>query len=111
MSADPTMNAAPQADDTQRVLDELRALVTEQRNPRTRDIDLADTETILRLINDEDQGVPEVVRSQIPAISRAVACAELSLRHGGRLVYMGAGTSGRLGMLDAAECPPTFGTD
>jgi N-acetylmuramic acid 6-phosphate etherase len=110
MAADPTTNALP-ADDTQRVLDELQSLVTEQRNPRTRDIDLADTESILRLINDEDRTVAEIVGTQIPAIARAVGCVERSLRQGGRLVYIGAGTSGRLGVLDAAECPPTFGTD
>jgi N-acetylmuramic acid 6-phosphate etherase len=97
--------------DTQRILEELRSLVTEQRNARTRDIDLADLETVLRLINDEDRRVPDVVREQIPAIARAVELAERSLRSGGRLVYAGAGTSGRLGVLDAAECPPTFGTD
>jgi N-acetylmuramic acid 6-phosphate etherase len=97
--------AAPRA-----ILAELQQLVTEQRNPRTRDIDLADLETILTLINDEDRRVPEVVRAQIPAIARAVDLAERSLRAGGRLVYLGAGTSGRLGVLDASECPPTFGT-
>jgi N-acetylmuramic acid 6-phosphate etherase len=95
----------------ERLLAELTNLVTEQRNERTRDIDLADLETVLCLINDEDQRVPAVVRTQIPAIARAVECAERSLRAGGRLVYIGAGTSGRLGVLDAAECPPTFGTD
>lgn len=93
------------------LLAELTNLVTEQRNERTRDIDLVDLETLLSLINDEDQRVPGAVRSQIPAIARAVECAERSLRAGGRLVYIGAGTSGRLGVLDAAECPPTFGTD
>lgn len=97
--------------DTQRILAELQSLVTEQRNPRTRDIDLADLDTVLTLINDEDARVPDVVRGQIPNIARAVELAERSLRAGGRLVYMGAGTSGRLGVLDAAECPPTFGTD
>jgi N-acetylmuramic acid 6-phosphate etherase len=94
-----------------RILDELQSLVTEQRNPRTRDIDLVDLETVLALINDEDRRVPDIVRGQIPQIARAVQLAERSLRAGGRLVYLGAGTSGRLGVLDAAECPPTFGTD
>ena len=93
------------------VLAELARLVTEQRNPRTRDIDLVDVESALGLINDEDARVPGIVRQQIPAIARAVACAERSLRAGGRLIYVGAGTSGRLGVLDAAECPPTFGSD
>ena len=111
MSQDPTADAAPLADETRRVLDELESLVTEQRNPRTRDIDLADVPTILQWINDEDRCVPEVVGSQIPQIARAVELVERSLRQGGRLVYIGAGTSGRLGVLDAAECPPTFGSD
>jgi len=97
--------------ETRRILDELQQLVTEQRNERTRDIDLVDLETCLRLINDEDQRVPEVVRGQIPAIARAVTLVERSLRSGGRLVYLGAGTSGRLGVLDASECPPTFGSE
>ena len=104
-------NAADTADERRRVLEELQSLVTEQRNPRTRDIDLADLETALGLINDEDRTVPEVVRGQIPQIAAAVRLAERSLRDGGRLVYIGAGTSGRLGVLDAAECPPTFGSD
>lgn len=95
----------------ERILDELQELVTEQRNPRTGDIDLVDVETCLRLINDEDQAVPAVVRTQISAIARAVSHAESSLRRGGRLVYLGAGTSGRLGVLDASECPPTYGSD
>ncbi len=99
------------ANETRRLLEELQQLVTEQRNDRTRDIDLVDLETCLQLINDEDQRVPAVVRSQIPNIARAVTLAERSLRAGGRLIYMGAGTSGRLGVLDAAECPPTFGSE
>jgi N-acetylmuramic acid 6-phosphate etherase len=97
--------------DTRRILEELELLVTEKRNERTRDIDLADLETALCLINDEDRRVPDVVRGQIPDIARAVELVERSLRSGGRLVYIGAGTSGRLGVLDAAECPPTFGSD
>jgi N-acetylmuramic acid 6-phosphate etherase len=108
MTPEPTRTSD---DPTTRVLDEIRTLVTEQRNPRTRDIDLADATRILQLINDEDRTVAELVRAQIPAIARAVDCAERSLRAGGRIVYIGAGTSGRLGILDAAECPPTFGTD
>ncbi|UCE03914.1 MAG: N-acetylmuramic acid 6-phosphate etherase [Candidatus Latescibacterota bacterium] len=97
--------------DTRRILEELELLVTERRNERTRDIDLADLETALCLINDEDRRVPDVVRGAIPDIARAVELVERSLRSGGRLVYIGAGTSGRLGVLDAAECPPTFGSD
>lgn len=111
MAPDPTTSAAPVDDENRRVLEELESLVTEQRNARTRDIDLGDLETILGLVNDEDGRVPDIVRGQIPAIARAVQLVESSLRQGGRLVYLGAGTSGRLGVLDAAECPPTFGTD
>jgi N-acetylmuramic acid 6-phosphate etherase len=111
MPADPHSDPQASADEMQLVQAELEALVTEQRNPRTRDIDLADPETILRLINAEDCTVPGVVERQIPAIARAVTLVEASLRRGGRLIYLGAGTSGRLGVLDAAECPPTFGID
>jgi N-acetylmuramic acid 6-phosphate etherase len=111
MTADSTTNAKTQAAEVQRVLAELQTLSTEQRNPRTLDVDLLDSTSILRLINDEDQTVAGIVGAQIPAIARAVDRAEKSLRSGGRLVYVGAGTSGRLGVLDAAECPPTFGTD
>ena len=102
MIPDRTEAAAGSApDDTRAVLDELQSLVTEKRNPRTRDIDLADLETALRLINDEDRGVPEVVRGQIPAIARAVLLAERSLRQGGRLVYLGAGTTFGTGAREA----------
>ncbi len=111
MGRDPEFDPTSSADEMLGVQAELRELVTEQRNPRTRDIDLADTHTILELINAEDRTVPGAVAGQIPAIARAVELVEASLRRGGRLVYLGAGTSGRLGVLDAAECPPTFGTD
>jgi N-acetylmuramic acid 6-phosphate etherase len=83
---------------------------TERRNPRTAEIDLADPLEIVDLINAEDRSVPEAVASQRESIARAVEMAEESFRAGGRLIYVGAGTSGRLGILDAAECPPTFGT-
>lgn len=99
------------ADESRRVLEEIRDLGTEQRNPRSHDIDLLPLEDLLTVINTEDQSVPAVVRAQIPAIARAVLHVEHSLRQGGRLVYIGAGTSGRLGVLDAAECPPTFGSE
>lgn len=111
MPAEPRFDAHASLEETLQIQAELEALTTEQRNPRTRDIDLADTETILRLINGEDRTVPEVVQEQIPAICRAVELTAASLRRGGRIVYLGAGTSGRLGVLDAAECPPTFGTE
>ncbi len=85
--------------------------VTEQRNPRTVDIDLASPETIVDLMNAEDQSVPLAVATQRAAIADAIRAVERAFRDGGRLFYVGAGTSGRLGVLDASECPPTFGVD
>jgi N-acetylmuramic acid 6-phosphate etherase len=85
--------------------------VTEQRNPRTADIDLASPLEIVDLISAEDRGVADVVHGQREQIANAVAEAEATFRRGGRLFYIGAGTSGRLGVLDASEMPPTFGTD
>jgi len=85
--------------------------LTERRNPRTADIDLASPLEIVDLINAEDQTVPGAVATQREAIARAVEEAEMTFRRGGRLFYVGAGTSGRLGVLDASECPPTYGTD
>jgi len=85
--------------------------LTERRNPRTAGIDLASPLEIVELINAEDRTVADVVDGQRAAIARAVEVAEDALRRGGRLFYVGAGTSGRLGVLDASECPPTFGTD
>ena len=83
---------------------------TERRNPRTASIDLATSLEIVDLINAEDHGVPEAVATQRKEIARAIDIAEKTFRAGGRLFYVGAGTSGRLGVLDASECPPTFGT-
>src|SRR5438094_6194040 len=85
--------------------------LTERRNPRTADIDLASPLEIVDLINTEDRSVPDAVASQRVEIARAIEEAERTFRRGGRLFYIGAGTSGRLGVLDASECPPTFGTD
>jgi len=85
--------------------------LTERRNPRSADIDLASPLEIVDLINSEDRGVPEAVATQREAIARAIEEAEATFRRGGRLFYVGAGTSGRLGVLDASECPPTYGTD
>jgi len=84
---------------------------TERRNPRSAAIDLASPLEIVDLINAEDTRVPIAVASQREVIARAVELAEQTFRGGGRLFYVGAGTSGRLGVLDASECPPTFGTD
>ena len=85
--------------------------LTERRNPRTADIDLASPLEIVDLINAEDQTVPAAVAAEHAAIARAIELAEATFRRGGRLFYVGAGTSGRLGVLDASECPPTYGTD
>ena len=84
--------------------------LTEQRNPRTERIDVASTREIVDAINAEDRTVPDVVHGVREALARAVDLVVARLQGGGRLVYVGAGTSGRLGVLDAAECPPTFGT-
>jgi N-acetylmuramic acid 6-phosphate etherase len=85
--------------------------LTERRNPRTTRIDLAAPAEIVDLMLAEDRTVADAVASQKAQIGRAIELAEASFRAGGRLIYVGAGTSGRLGVLDASECPPTFGTD
>ena len=82
---------------------------TEQRNPRTREIDLLPTREMLCAMNWEDEEVVPAVARAIPQIAHAMNCIATTLRNGGRLIYVGAGTSGRLAALDAAECPPTFG--
>lgn len=85
--------------------------VTERRNPRTVDIDLASALGIVQLISAEDRTVADTVAGQLDAIATAVEHTEQAFRNGGRLLYAGAGTSGRLGVLDASECPPTFGVE
>ncbi len=92
------------------IYDELERLLTEQRNRASSDIDVMDTLGILRVINNEDKLVAHAVEKQLSAIAEAVELAVQVITSGGRLIYVGAGTSGRLGILDAAECPPTFGT-
>ncbi len=82
---------------------------TEQRNPRSRGLDLLSTPEILRVMNREDARVAAAVERELPQVARAVDAIVAALRRGGRLIYVGAGTSGRLAPLDAAECPPTFG--
>ena len=93
-----------------KLFDYLKNLITELPNPESINLDRLSTVEILELINREDASVALVVRQQIPEISKAVEMTYKALRDGGRLIYIGAGTSGRLGVLDAAECPPTFGT-
>ena len=92
-----------------RIFDEIKNLQTEQRNPNTMQIDQKSIVDILQLINQEDQKIPAIVAAEIPYIAEAVELIIQAFRQGGRLLYVGAGTSGRLGVLDAAECPPTFG--
>ena len=88
-----------------------RERITEQTNPVSARLDTMPTREILRVINDEDQRVAAAVRKTLPQIARAVDLAVEAIGNGGRLVYLGAGTSGRVGALDAAEVRPTFGTD
>jgi N-acetylmuramic acid 6-phosphate etherase len=86
----------------------LAALTTEARNPRTTNIDQLSTLEMLTVINEEDQTVPRAVATQLPAVAQAIDEIAARFDKGGHLYYIGAGTSGRLGVLDASECPPTF---
>ena len=90
---------------------DLRRIATEQRNPRTAHIDELPTIDMVRLINSEDKKVAEAVELVCPQIAEAIDLIYSRLRDGGRLVYCGCGTSGRLGVLDAVECPPTYSVD
>ncbi|MCL6326637.1 N-acetylmuramic acid 6-phosphate etherase [Pectobacterium polaris] len=87
----------------------LGKLVSETRNPATMALDQLSTLEMMHAFNQEDRKVPEAIAQVLPAIAEAVDLATASLQEGGRLIYLGAGTSGRLGVLDASECPPTFG--
>ncbi|GME37083.1 N-acetylmuramic acid 6-phosphate etherase [Pantoea agglomerans] len=89
---------------------DLSQMITEGRNPASRNIDELTTEAMLRVINDEDKKVALAVEAIVPQIAAAVDAICAAFKAGGRLIYCGAGTSGRLGILDASECPPTFGT-
>ncbi|MET7326653.1 N-acetylmuramic acid 6-phosphate etherase [Nonomuraea sp. NPDC005650] len=93
------------------MIDPLPELSTEQSDPRYSQIDRLPTEQIARLMNQADAAVPAAVAVAIPAISAAIDAISARMVEGGRLLYVGAGTSGRLAVLDASECPPTFGTD
>lgn len=90
---------------------ELNAIETEQKNERTKNIDILSTLEVLQLINDEDKKVAYAVEKELEHIAEAVEIIYGKMAQGGRLIYAGCGTSGRLGILDAVECPPTFGTD
>ena len=92
------------------LFEEVKNLATEQRNPESIAMDEMETRAILTLINDEDTKVAEAVRKEIPHITTVVDELVARFKAGGKLFYVGAGTSGRMGIVDAAECPPTFGT-
>jgi N-acetylmuramic acid 6-phosphate etherase len=96
--------------DSKALFTEISNLSTEQRNPKSSEIDAKSTSEILKIINDEDKTVPYAVEKELPYIEQAVEIIVNALKNGGRLLYFGAGTSGRLGVVDASECPPTFGT-
>lgn len=89
---------------------DLSRMITESRNPASENIDELTTEAMLRVINNEDKKVALAVEAIVPQIAQAVDAITAAFQRGGRLIYSGAGTSGRLGILDASECPPTFGT-
>lgn len=93
----------------QELFEQLQKLSTEQRNPHSMDIDAQSIPEILSIINNEDKKVALAVESQIPYITQAVELVVNAFVNGGRLIYVGAGTSGRVGVVDASECPPTFG--
>lgn len=90
---------------------DISQLATEQRNPHTLDLDTFSPLQIAQAMNTEDANAVEAVQRVLPAVATAIDWAAQALRSGGRIVYIGAGTSGRLGVLDAVECPPTFGVD
>ncbi len=95
---------------TQELFKKLEKLATEQRNPASMEIDAASPQEIVRIINSEDQKVAELVSRRLDVIAEAVELISEGFNLGGRLMYFGAGTSGRLGVVDASECPPTFGS-
>lgn len=91
------------------LLQTLSTLITEQRNPNSMHVDSLSALEIVQLMNEEDKQVPLAIEKCLPLIAQAVERIVAAFQQGGRLVYIGAGTSGRLGVLDASECPPTFG--
>ena len=96
--------------DRKKLFEEISSLSTEQRNVHSMDIDFESINGILKIINNEDKTVAYAVEKELPYIEKAVEIIVTALKNGGRLLYFGAGTSGRLGVVDASECPPTFGT-
>ncbi len=93
------------------LIEQLASLTTEEVNPKTLDIDRADARGIVGMLYEEDLGVSAAIAAELDHIAEAVEMVADALRSGGRLIYVGAGTSGRLGILDASEMPPTYGTD
>jgi N-acetylmuramic acid 6-phosphate etherase len=107
-----TVNGVDPADTSDNnIFAQIKSLSTEQRNRRSLLIDLKNVNGILSIINKEDEAVARAVKKELPRVGKAVEVIVKSLKSGGRLIYAGAGTSGRLGILDATECPPTFGTN
>ncbi len=100
----------PRSADNRQLFEVLASLTTEARNPRTMEIDLVPTEEVLRLIHEEDRRVLDMVSGVLPRLAVVADHIAEAFGRGGSLYYAGAGTSGRLGVLDAAECPPTYGT-
>jgi N-acetylmuramic acid 6-phosphate etherase len=98
-------------EDTEMIEENLELLTTESRNQQTMQIDTAEAIDILRIMNEQDQLVALAVKEVLPEVEAAVQFVFESFKNGGRLIYLGAGTSGRLGVLDAVECPPTFSTE
>lgn len=94
-----------------KLFNEISILSTEQVNPSTVDIDISSSLDIVKMINEEDKLVASAVEKVLPEIAESIEIVVESFKNGGRLIYVGAGTSGRLGIVDASECPPTFGTD
>lgn len=108
-SSTPSVPSAPSAHGELRA--QLATLTTEAFRPELAEIDRLPTLEIARIMNGEDQSVPAAVAAQLPRIAAAIDATAERMAHGGRLIYAGAGTAGRLGVLDASECPPTFNTD
>jgi N-acetylmuramic acid 6-phosphate etherase len=98
------------SEESKSIFEELDRLTTEQRNPNSMEIDSKSTLEILKIINEEDKTVALAVEKEIKYIAEAIDIIVNAIKNGGRLLYFGAGTSGRLGVIDASECPPTFGT-
>lgn len=90
---------------------DLKSLVTETRNEKSMNIDMLSTAEMAEIMNEEDKKVAEAIEKELPSIVKAIDLISDAFKKGGRLIYIGAGTSGRLGILDASECPPTYGTD